>query len=125
MFLTGVNVGFMPAGYYLGGQIAQLSYNWILIPLAMVIGFYIVKAEPAVLVLNKQVENISGGAISQRAMMVSLSIGMAASAGTIYDPGANRPFDSVVFNSRLRSWRWGFLLLRPRFLPPSLLTPAA
>ena len=81
MFLTGVNVGFMPAGYYLGGQIAQLSYNWILIPLAMVIGFYIVKAEPAVLVLNKQVENISGGAISQRAMMVSLSIGMAASLG--------------------------------------------
>ena len=78
MFLTGVNVGFMPAGYYLGGQIAQLSYNWIL---AMVIGFYIVKAEPAVLVLNKQVENISGGAISQRAMMVSLSIGMAASLG--------------------------------------------
>ena len=71
----------MPAGYYLGGQIAQLSYNWILIPLAMVIGFYIVKAEPAVLVLNKQVENISGGAISQRAMMVSLSIGMAASLG--------------------------------------------
>ena len=47
----------------------------------MVIGFYIVKAEPAVLVLNKQVENISGGAISQRAMMVSLSIGMAASLG--------------------------------------------
>ena len=81
LFLTGANVGFMPAGYYLGGQIAQLSYNWILIPLAMVIGFYIVKAEPAVLVLNKQVENISGGAISQRAMMVSLSIGMAASLG--------------------------------------------
>ena len=81
LFLTGVNVGFMPAGYYLGGQISQLSYNWILVPLAMVIGFYIVKAEPAVLVLNKQVENVTGGAISQRAMMASLSIGMAVSLG--------------------------------------------
>ncbi|MDD3192591.1 MAG: DUF1538 domain-containing protein [Oscillospiraceae bacterium] len=81
LFLTGVNVGFMPAGYDLGGQIAGLAYNWILIPLAMVIGFYIVKAEPAVLVLNKQVENITGGAISQRAMMTSLSIGMAISLG--------------------------------------------
>ena len=74
-------LGFMPAGYYLGGQISQLSYNWILVPLAMVIGFYIVKAEPAVLVLNKQVENVTGGAISQRAMMASLSIGMAVSLG--------------------------------------------
>ena len=81
LFLTGVNVGFMPAGYSLGGQISQLSYNWILVPLAMVIGFYIVKAEPAVLVLNKQVENVTGGAISQRAMMASLSIGMAVSLG--------------------------------------------
>ena len=71
----------MPAGYYLGGQISQLSYNWILVPLAMLIGFYIVKAEPAVLVLNKQVENVTGGAISQRAMMASLSIGMAVSLG--------------------------------------------
>lgn len=42
LFLTGVNVGFMPAGYYLGGQIAGLPYRWILVPLAMVIGFYIV-----------------------------------------------------------------------------------
>ena len=57
------------------------TLNWILVPLAMVIGFYIVKAEPAVLVLNKQVENVTGGAISQRAMMASLSIGMAVSLG--------------------------------------------
>ncbi len=82
MFLTGVNVGFMPLpATTWAGRSPNFSYNWILIPLAMVIGFYIVKAEPAVLVLNKQVENISGGAISQRAMMVSLSIGMAASLG--------------------------------------------
>lgn len=81
LFLTGVNVGFMPAGNYLGQQIAGLSYNWILIPLAMLIGYYIVKAEPAVSVLNRQVEEITGGAISQKVMMTGLSIGMACSLG--------------------------------------------
>jgi hypothetical protein len=81
LFLTGVNVGFMPAGYAIGSQLARLPYNWILIPLGMLIGFFIVKAEPAVAVLNKQVEQITGGTISQRAMMTALSAGMALSLG--------------------------------------------
>ena len=45
LFLCGVNVGFMPAGYFIGTQIAALSYNWILIPIGVLIGFFIVKAE--------------------------------------------------------------------------------
>lgn len=81
LFLTGVNVGFMPVGSYLGRELAALPYRWILVPLGMVIGFFIVKAEPAVLVLNKQVEEISGGAISQKTMMNGLSVGMALSVG--------------------------------------------
>lgn len=81
LFLTGVNVGFMPAGNYFGSQIAGLPYNFIIIPIGMVIGFFIVKAEPAVHVLKKQVAELSGGAISERAMMNSLSIGMAVSVG--------------------------------------------
>ena len=81
LFLTGVNVGFMPAGNYLGQQLAVLPYQWVLIPIAMFIGYYIVKAEPAVQVLNRQVEEISGGSISQKAMMNGLSLGMAVSLG--------------------------------------------
>lgn len=80
-FLTGVNVGFMPVGNYLGAQLSTLDYSWILIPLAMLIGFFIVKAEPAVVVLNKQVADITGGAISEKIMMFGLSIGMAAALG--------------------------------------------
>ena len=34
LFLTGVNVGFMPAGNYLGDAIARLPYNWVLSPSA-------------------------------------------------------------------------------------------
>ena len=81
LFLTGVNVGFMPAGSFLGSEMAGLTFNWILIPLGMMLGFFLVKAEPAVAVLNKQVEDISGGVISQKLMMTGLSIGMSISVG--------------------------------------------
>ncbi len=81
LFLTGVSVGFMPAGNYLGETIAGLSYRWVLIPIGMVIGYFIVKAEPAVYVLKEQVEEITSGAISGEAMGLSLSLGVAASIG--------------------------------------------
>ena len=81
LFLTGVNVGFMPAGNYLGGAIASLPYAWIIVPIGMIIGYFIVLAEPAVFVLTKQVEEITSGAISSKAMRNSLSIGVAVSVG--------------------------------------------
>ena len=81
LFLTGVNVGFMPVGSFLGGSIAGHTYNWILIPIAMVIGYFIVQAEPAVHVLNKQVEEITAGAIPAHAMNLALSVGVAVSLG--------------------------------------------
>lgn len=81
LFLTGVNVGFMPAGNYLGQVIARLSYPWIIVPIGMLIGYFIVKAEPAVYVLTEQVEELTSGAISAKAMGMSLSIGVAFSLG--------------------------------------------
>lgn len=81
LFLTGVNVGFLPAGNYLGQVIAQSAHPWIIIPIAMLMGFFIVKAEPAVYVLNKQVEEITDGAISEKAMGMGLSLGVALSLG--------------------------------------------
>lgn len=79
LFLTGVNVGFMPAGYFIGSHIVSNSFKWLLIPLGMVIGFVIVAAEPAVHVLNQQVEDISDGMITAKSMQASLSIGVAVS----------------------------------------------
>ena len=81
LFLTGANVGFMPAGNYLGQTIAGLSYPWIIIPIGMLIGYFIVKAEPAVFVLTKQVEEMTSGGISAKAMGDSLSIAVAVSVG--------------------------------------------
>jgi hypothetical protein len=81
IFLTGVNVGFLPAGYYLGEKIGAGTVPFLLIPLGMLIGYFMVMAEPSVHVLNKQVEEITNGAISQAAMNHSLCIGVAISAG--------------------------------------------
>ncbi len=82
VFLTGVNVGFLPAGSYLGRQIAGLaSFRWLLVPIGMLMGWFIVQAEPAVHVLNRQVEEITAGAIPGSAMSASLSIGVAVSIG--------------------------------------------
>ena len=81
LFLTGANVGFMPAGNYLGQVIAGMKYPGLLIPIAMLMGYFIVKAEPAVYVLNKQVEEITDGAISAAAMGTGLSVGVSVSLG--------------------------------------------
>jgi len=81
IFLTGVNIGFLPAGNFIGSALGALDNNWVLIPIGMVMGFFIVAAEPAVHVLNKQVEDVTGGAISKRSMLISLSLGVAVSIG--------------------------------------------
>ena len=81
LFLTGVNVGFMPVGTQLGRTIASLPYRWVIVPIGMVIGYFIVMAEPAVHVLTQQVEEITSGAVSAKAMGYSLSFGVALSLG--------------------------------------------
>lgn len=124
LFLTGVNVGFMPAGNYLGSTIAELPYNWVLIPIGMVVGYFIVAAEPAVHVLNKQVEEVTGGAIPQRAMNLSLSIGVALSVGL----AMTRVLTGIsILWFLVPGYAIALLLSRkvPKILRPSPLTPAA
>lgn len=81
VFLTGVNVGFIPAGSCLGSLLARLPFSWIIIPVGMVIGFFIVRAEPAVYVLSHQVEEITNGAVPGKILVRALSIGVAVSIG--------------------------------------------
>lgn len=81
LFLTGVNVGFSAIGSLLGSDLVKSAFRWLLVPIGMLIGYYIVKAEPAVQILNHQVEDVTNGAISRNAMNLCLSWGMAASVG--------------------------------------------
>lgn len=78
IFLTAVNVGFLPLGYALGGALAKGKPVWLVL-FGLVFGMVIVLAEPAVHVLNRQVETVTSGAISKRAMLVALSIGVGVS----------------------------------------------
>lgn len=83
IFLTGANVGFLPVGQELGRALASLGeiWKWVLLPVGMLLGYFIVNAEPAVYVLNKQVEQITAGAISASTMRLALSIGVSAALG--------------------------------------------
>ena len=81
LFLTGVNVGFSSLGHVLGGEMINNGLKWLLIPLSMLMGWFIIKAEPAVHVLNRQVFELSAGAISEKTMGTTLSIGIAIAMG--------------------------------------------
>ncbi len=80
-FLCGVNVGFAPVGTMLGAGLGATDYKWLLIPIGMLIGYFIVKAEPAIQILNAQVQSVTNGAISAKSMNRCLSIGVAVSVG--------------------------------------------
>ena len=81
LFLVGVNVGFMPVGATLGASVASGTHNWILVPIGALVGYFIVRAEPAVRVLARQVEEITNGSINQKSINLALSIGIAISVG--------------------------------------------
>jgi hypothetical protein len=81
LFLTGANIGFLPAGNFLGGYLISLPYRWILIPLGMGMGFFILLAEPSVHVLTKQIKELTSGSISTKALLFSMSIGTGIAVG--------------------------------------------
>ena len=81
LFLTGANVGFMPAGRLIGAEIAVSNMRFVLIPIGMIMGYFVVSAEPAVHSLKKQVEEVTNGAISQKTIGLALSLGVAVSVG--------------------------------------------
>lgn len=78
IFLTGVNVGFMPIGYKLGVSLSSLSPT-VLVLFGLIIGILVVLAEPAIHILNKQVEEVTGGYVTRKAMIMGLCIGVGAS----------------------------------------------
>jgi hypothetical protein len=79
LFLYGVQIGFMPAGTIIGEALASLSYNWILIPIGLVLGFVVTIAEPAVRVLGVEVEKASSGYIREKTILYTLACGVAIS----------------------------------------------
>ncbi len=76
LFLQGVEAGFLPFGELVGSTLSGLSYRWILIPVGFLLGFVSIIAEPAVRVLNYEVEKVSSGSIKGNVLLITLSIGV-------------------------------------------------
>ena len=81
IFMTGANYGFMPAGAYLGETLGELPYRWIIVPVGLLIGYLVVRAEPAVYVLMRQVEDLTDGAITGSSLKLSMCAGVGISVG--------------------------------------------
>lgn len=81
LFLTGASCGFMQTGYELGLYMAKSKLSFLVVPVGCLVGFFTVRAEPAVNVLEKQVESVTSGSISKKLLGGALSIGVAVSVG--------------------------------------------
>ncbi|MBR2986507.1 MAG: DUF1538 domain-containing protein [Clostridia bacterium] len=81
LFLTGASCGFMQTGYDLGHAIAESKLSFMIVPIGCLVGYFTVKAEPAVILLEKQVEDVTSGAIPRKMLSLSLSLGVAAAVG--------------------------------------------
>lgn len=78
-FLQGVHVGFMPVGELMGQSLGEGNTKWFLIIIGFVLGFAATFAEPAVSIMNKEVDEVTGGYISEKMMLYTLSIGVGIS----------------------------------------------
>ena len=77
LFLLGANVGFLQIGSLIGMKLAEIENDFLIIAIGALLGYFVVIAEPAVEVLNKQISDITDGAIPEKAMKRSLSIGVS------------------------------------------------
>jgi hypothetical protein len=77
IFMVGVNVGFLPVANQLGISLISLDNKAFVIIIIQLIGFFIVQAEPAVQILCSQVVDITDGMVSKKALVITMSIGMA------------------------------------------------
>ncbi len=80
IFLSAVEIGFMPIGYKMGTELAK-NHPALIVIFGFILGMVVVLAEPAVHVLNKQVEEITDGTVSKKSMMIALSVGVGISIG--------------------------------------------
>lgn len=87
VFLIGVNGGFMQAGQALGQNLGFLAntkggiWYFVLIVTGLIFGAIIVCAEPAVWCLSEQVEQVSGGTIKRKVLLIFLAIGTSLAIG--------------------------------------------
>lgn len=79
LFLVGVNAGFMDVGGIVGHKLAMLENKFILVLTGFCLGLVTILAEPAVYVLTHQIEDVTGGYVPRKLVLIALSIGVGFS----------------------------------------------
>lgn len=77
VFLTGVDIGITPLGELTGNVVTKSNKVWIVIVAGLALGFFISIAEPGLMVLAGQVDEVTGGVISGMTILLTVSIGLA------------------------------------------------
>ncbi len=93
IFLVASNVGFLNMGYYIGNYFTEIGYKEILIPIIMVLSFFIAIAEPAVVILLDQIEEFTAGGISNTLLKIALALGVSIASGL----SLHRAFNGTSF----------------------------
>ena len=76
LFFTGVDYSFSSVARNLGEALISIN-QFLLYGAAFLFGLSVVLAEPAVIVLTEQVEEVSSGRISRKVMLATLALGVA------------------------------------------------
>lgn len=81
IFLHGVNIGFIVAGENIGERLASSPYKWALVPMGIILGFVVTLAEPAVRILNMEIEKVTAGSINRIILYCFLATGVSLAVG--------------------------------------------
>ncbi|WP_303975476.1 DUF1538 domain-containing protein [Streptococcus merionis] len=76
-FLIGVDIGITPLGGYTGTTLAKSNKLWLVIVAGIVLGFFTSIAEPGLMVLANQVNDVTSGSISSLSLLLLVAIGLA------------------------------------------------
>ncbi len=77
LLFTGVDLGILPMGRFIGAELPQKGSLTLIIAVAFSLGFATTVAEPDVLVLARQVDTVSQGAMSGQAVLYVIAVGLA------------------------------------------------
>jgi len=112
LFILASNVGFLNMGYYLGTTITLSNFKYVLIPIIMILAFFIAIAEPAVIILIDQIKVLTEGSISEKSLKLALALGVSIAAGlSVFRVFTGTPFFYYAI------FGYGLALLLTFFIP--------
>lgn len=119
VFLLGVDIGITPIGHLMGTSLVKSNKLWIVIGVALLLGFFVAIAEPDLHVVAEQADFVTAGAMPKTTILVVASLGTAV----LLALGLWRILYPVPLN-RLLTALYLLILLLSMFTPAEFLAVA-